>query len=255
MDAKEKKSKPKSKDYPAYTLERTIEFVSKFKDFPPNKPIAYAVAAKECNVSATTKSFGYTLSAARQYGLIATSTGRSFTLLPAATRLICPTETSDALRALKVECFSNPKLYSELISTYSGKSIPVLATLENVLITYHGILPVAAKKAAETFINTANEVGVVQNGILDLNIEPTEEHDELSTPEIKNETPNAESTIGAVLPTTNLTPVDEFAAPLNIPFGDKRRAILYMPIDATPDDAEYVRAMIALMFKKVYGVE
>mgnify|MGYP000529850617 FL=1 len=48
---------------------------------------------------------------------------------------------------------------------------------------------------------------------------------------------------------------EEFAAPLNISFGDKRRAILYMPIDATRDDAEYVKAMIALMFKKVYGVE
>lgn len=255
MDAKEKKSKPKSKDYPAYTLEKTVEFVSKFKDFPPNKPIAYDVAAKECNVSATTKSFGYTLSAARQYGLIATSTGRSFTLLPAATRLIRPTESNDVLRALKVECFSTPKLYSELISSYSGKSIPALATLENVLITYHGILPGAAKKAAETFIDTANEVGVVQNGILDLDIDPVVEHDEPATPEPKNETPNAESPLGEVPPSANLTPIGEFAAPLNISFGDKRRAILYMPIDTTPDDAEYVKAMIALMFKKVYGVE
>ena len=51
MDAKEKKSKPKSKDYPAYTLEKTVEFVSKFKDFPPNKPIAYDVAAIRINGS------------------------------------------------------------------------------------------------------------------------------------------------------------------------------------------------------------
>ena len=255
MDAKEKKSKPKSKDYPAYTLKKTIEFVSKFKDFPSNKPISYDVAAKECNVSPTTKSFGYTLSAARQYGLIATSAGRSFTLLPAAMRLIRPTETSDVLHALKVECFSNPKLYNELISTYSGKSLPILATLENVLVTYHGILPTAAKKAAETFIDTASEVGVVQNGILDLDIEPIEKHDEPATTETKNEIPNAESTPGEVPLATNLTPVDEFAAPLNISFGDKRRAVLYMPIDTTPDDAEYVKAMIALMFKKVYEVE
>ena len=255
MDTKVKKSKPKSKEYPAYTLGKAIEFVSKFKDFPQNKPIAYDVAAKECNVSATTKSFGYTLSAARQYGLIATSAGRSFTLLPVATRLIRPTETNDALQALKVECFSNPKLHSELISTYSGKSIPALATLENVLITYHGILPVAAKKAAETFIDAANEVGVVQNGILNLDIDPVEEHDEPATSETENETPNVESTPREDPPITNLTLSDEFASPLNISFGDKRRAVLYMPIDATPDDAEYVKAMIALMFKKVYGVE
>lgn len=255
MDAKEKKSKLKSKDYPAYTLEKAIEFVSKFKDFPPNKPIGYDVAAKECNVSATTKSFVYILSAARQYGLIATSTGRSFTLLPAATRLIRPTETSGALQLLKVECFSNPKLYSELISSYSGKSVPAPSTLENVLVTYHGILPAVAKKAAQTFIDTANEVGVVQNGILNIDIELIEERDESATPEEKNKAPNTELILEEIPPATDLTPVDKFAAPLNISFGDKRRAILYMPIDATPDDAEYVKAMIALMFKKVYGVE
>lgn len=255
MDAKEKKSKPKSKDYPACTLEKAIEFISKFKDFPPNKPIAYDVAAKECNVSATTKSFGYTLSAARQYGLIATSAGRSFTLLPAATRLIRPTESADVLRALKVECFSNPKLYGELISSYSGKSIPATSTLENVLITYHGILPAAAKKAAETFIDAANEIGVIQNGILDLDIEPIEEQAAPVDPENKNETFGTEAISEENPSVDNLTPVGEFASPLNISFGDKRRAILYMPIDATQDDAEYVKAMIALMFKKVYGVD
>ena len=255
MDTKSKKSRTKSKEYPACTLDKAISFVSKFKDFPQNKQISYGIAAEKCNVSANTKSFRYTLSAARQYRLIATSTRSSFVLLPAAMRLIRPTETNDALQALKVECFSNPKLYSELITAYSGKSIPALAKLENVLITYHDILPTAAKKAAETFIGTANEVGVVQNGILSVGIQPVEEHDESATPETEAETLNVESTLREGPPTTDLTLCDEFASPLNIPFGDKRRAILYMPIDATPDDAEYVKAMVALMFKKVYGVE
>lgn len=255
MDAKEKKSKPKSKDYPACTLGKAIEFVAKFKDFPPGKPISYDVAAKECNVSATTKSFVSTLSAARQFGLIATSTGRSFTLLPAALRLIRPTESADALRTLKIECFSSPKLYGELITSYSGKSVPSVPTLENIIVTYNGILPAAAKKAAETFVDTANEVGAVQNGILDLNVEPTEEQTAPVIPENKNEASDTESTSGETSLADDLAPTGEFASPLNISFGDKRRAILYMPIDATRDDAEYVKAMIALMFKKVYGVE
>ena len=255
MDAKEKKSKPKSKEYPACTLEKSIEFVAKFKDYPPEKPISYDVAAKECNVSATTKSFASTLSAARQFGLIVTSTGRSFTLLPAALRLVRPTESANALRALKIECFSSPKLYSELITSYSEKSIPSVSTLENIMVTYHGILPAAAKKAAETFIDTANEVGVVQNGILDLNVKPVEEQTAPVVSEVKNETTNTESISKETSPSEDLAHTGEFASPLNISFGNKRRAVLYMPIDATQDDAEYVKDMIALMFKKVYKVE
>ena len=255
MDAVEKKSKPKSKEYPACTLGKAIEFVEKFKDFPPNKPISYDTAAKEFKVSSTTKSFLYTLSSARQYGLIATSSGRSFTLLPAATRLIRPTEASDVLCALKVECFSAPKLYNELIASYSGKSIPAVSTLENILITYHGIMPAVAKKAAETFIETANEVGAVQNGILDLNFECTVEQTDPVGVEPKKEALGTNQLLEDDSLVDISTPAGEFAAPLNISFGDKRRAILYMPIDATQDDAEYVKDMIALMFKKVYGVE
>ena len=41
---------------------------------------------------------------------------------------------------------------------------------------------------------------------------------------------------------------------MNISFGDERRAILYMPIGANKEDAVYVKDMISLMFKRVYGV-
>ena len=63
---------------------------------------------------------------------------------------------------------------------------------------------------------------------------------------------NNQNAVFDVLPASEK---DEFAAPLNISFGDKRRAMLYMPIDATKEDAEYVRDMISLMFKRVYKVE
>lgn len=252
-----KKAKPRSKDYPAFTLTESIDFVEKFKDFPLHKPISYAVAAKECNVSPTTKSFNYSISAARQYGLIGTSTGRSFTLLAAANRLIRPTEGTDALRALKIECFSTPKLYIDLISSYSGQSVPATNTLANVLVTYHGIMQAAAQTAAVTFIDTATEVGAIQNGILDLNVE---------TLPVQNVACEQTTEIVAVADKTETNPSElplageqfeksEFAAPLNISFGDKRRAILYMPIDSNGEDAQYVRDMIALMFKRVYGVE
>ena len=62
MSAEVKKTKPKSKEYPAVTLDQAIDFVKKFKDYPVSKPISYDVAAKECGVSSSTKSFRYTIS-------------------------------------------------------------------------------------------------------------------------------------------------------------------------------------------------
>lgn len=254
MDANEKKSKPKSKEYPAVTLDAAIAFVEKFRDYPQNKPISYDVAAEACGVKATTNSFKYTLSSARQYGLISTSSGKTISFLEPARRFARPTEGAAELQALKFECFKAPKLYSELIAEYTGQSIPQPQTLENILVNQYGILPAVAKVAANTFIKTATEIGAVQNGILDLTPEtPQSSSDvvakgaDVTLSSTATLVPDAES----VFQSSN----EEFAAPLNISFGDKRRAILYMPIDATQDDAEYVKAMIALMFQKVYGVK
>lgn len=254
MDANEKKSKPKSREYPAVTLDAAVAFVEKFRDYPQNKPISYDVAAETCGVKATTNSFKYTLSSARQYGLISTSSGKTISFLEPARRFARPTEGASELQALKFECFKAPKLYAELISEYTGQSIPQPQTLENILVNHYGILPAVAKVAATTFIKTAAEIGAVKNGILDL----TPEISQMSSDTAEKEADVTHCNIAtSALDTENvLQPLnEEFAAPLNISFGDKRRAILYMPIDATRDDAEYVKAMIALMFKKVYGVE
>lgn len=253
MSAEVKKTKPKSKEYPAVTLDQAIDFVKKFKDYPVSKPISYDVAAKECGVSSSTKSFRYTISSAKQFGLISTSTGLTFTLLEPAYRLVRPTESEAALKALKIECFSTPKLYAELIPDYIGKSLPSVGTLENLLVNYHQIMPAAAKGAAQKFIDTATELGIVQNGVLCLDVAAAEEKPAQVATD-NNDVPddNNQNAVSDVLPTSEN---DDFAAPLNISFGDKRRAMLYMPIDATKEDAEYVRDMISLMFKRVYKVE
>jgi hypothetical protein len=115
-------------------------------------------------------------------------------------------------------------------------------------------LPAVAKGAAATFIANATDIGVVQSGVLDLSIEETSTG---ATNEKGQEsaTPSESTGNDSALSDTFTIEQSEFAAPLNISFGDKRRAMLYMPIDATKEDAEYVRDMISLMFKRVYKVE
>lgn len=254
MQPEEKKIKPKSNEYPAVTLNQSIEFVGKFKDYPRSKPISYDAAAKECGVSPSNKSFRYNISSAKQFGLISTSTGLTFTLLEPAYRLVRPTESESALRTLKIECFSSPKLYSELLSNYTGKSLPPVDTIENILINYHKIMPSVAKNAAQKFIVSATELGIVQNGVLCLDTDlDTEESVEKEADPVETENSGAKN----IAPTEQPLSIEasEFATPLNIPFGDKRRAMLYMPMDATKEDAEYVRDMISLMLKRVYKVD
>ena len=253
MDTQEdKKTKIKSKEYPAITLDQAIVFIKKLKDYPIGKPISYDAAAKEMNVKPTTKSFTYTVSSARQYGLISTSTGKTLSFLEPANRLARPTENEQTLTLLKIQCFSSPKLYSELIEEYNGKSMPATNVLENVLVSYYGVAPKAAKTAAQTFIDTANEVGAVNSGVL--NTESNANNTDATTAGSPEEN-SKESEPGDQPPQTDLNTKDGFGAPLSIPFGDHRKAILYMPLDATADDADYVLEMIKLMFKKVYGVQ
>lgn len=256
MSEELKKSRPKSKEYPAISINQAIDFVRKYKNFPVGKPIKYEVAAKECKVSANTKSFRYSISSAKQFGLISTSTGQTFMLLETAHRLVRPTESEVALNKLKKQCFASPSLYKELISQYEGQGLPPSTTLENVLVTYHSITSAAAKVAAQKFLESVEEVGAVRDGILCLSDEQESESEISSQTDSKSDEAQSDNFLpeeGVDILATQ--PEGEFAAPLNIPFGDKRRAVLYMPLDATKEDAEYVQEMIALMFKRVYKVD
>lgn len=241
--------KIKSKEYPAVTLGKAIEFVKKFKDYQIKRPISYAIAAEAIRVKPTTKSFTYTLSAAKQFGLITTSSGKTLTLTDVANRLVRPVEDASVLNRLRVDCFALPNLYTDLINEYSGRSMPAIEVLENVLVSNYDIAPNAANTAATTFIETANEVGTIHNGILDMNSDPSifKETQNTMTEVINQGTTATELKIDKLQET-------EFEAPLSIPFGEKKKALLYMPLDVKTEDAEYALEMIKLMFKRMYGV-
>ncbi|MCL2770753.1 MAG: hypothetical protein FWD89_00365 [Firmicutes bacterium] len=253
MEDNVKKEKAKSKDYPALTLMAAVEFLQAFKDYPLNKQISYAVAAKVKGVSETTKSFRYAISAARQYGLISTG-GSAFSFLDAGKKLIRPTDDAATISSLKMQCFSNPKLYGELISQYKGRSIPNITTLENLLVTYNGIMASAANTAAQTFIDTATEVGANKSGVLDLDVDAIEAVVSGTVMEAQPERVDEVSKVAVSVTPQKMLLEEGFEAPLTIPFGEQKKAILYMPQNVEKDDAEYALEMIKLMFKKIYGV-
>ncbi len=155
----------KSKEYPAYSLQETIDFIDKLKGYPLGKPISYTNAAKEIKVSTNTKSFKYLLSSARQFGLIETSPGQKLTITECGQSFQYPTDTLVA-KELKLKCFKHPVLYKALFDLYEEKSIPPQNILENVLIQECGIAPNATEIAARVFLETAEQVGAIISGIL-----------------------------------------------------------------------------------------
>ena len=248
-----KKPKQKSKEYPAVTFSKAFEFVDALKDYPMSKPISYGTAATQLKVSETTKSFKYALSAAKQFGLISTS-GKAIVFLDPAKRFTRPTESELALDQLKMDCFSTPKIYSELIKEYKGNALPPIKTLENIFVTHHGVAPNVANSAAQTFIETATEVGALKNGILDLDVEndDLQNHDE---DVIDNKTEQQDEFSKYQKNALEVETKEGFEAPLIIPFGNQRKAILYMPAETTKADAEYAKTMILSMFTQLYEID
>jgi len=251
MTEETKKIKARSKEYPAFTLNQAIDFVKLIVDYPKNRSISYEYAAKEMGVKADTKSFRYMISSARQYGLLSTSSGNALSLSESAHRLARPFEDEETILSLKKQCFETPKLYRDLISIYKEKSIPDVDRLSNMLVNSQGIVSNVATTAAQVFIDTANEVGAIKSGILILE----NEMNSVNPPASEEQADSVNPTSRECMPSSELMVKEGFDAPLSIPFGEQKKAVLYMPLNVEKNDAEYALAMIRMMFKKVYGVD
>lgn len=110
-----------------------------------------------------TKTFQSKITSSKLFGLIDIKSGAA-TLTADGHELLHPT-TPD-LRPLELELFSRPELYRRLISAYDGKPIPRRELFENILVANYGISDIAKKRAAAAFIASAEELGIIVNGIM-----------------------------------------------------------------------------------------
>ena len=258
--AEMKKTIIRSKEYPGATINQAIEFVVGLKDFPMNKPLAYDVAAKALNTSVNTKSFKFKLSAAKQYGLISTSSGKTFSFLEVAKHFIFPHETEKELGRLKKKCFENPTLYAELIKDYQGKSLPSENILANILVSQYGIAPAASQNAATTFLQSAEQAGVIISGVLDLSDAPEDGIEEMykedyidneSTSEVCVSNEKKKECVMDIKAKEELSNQEIF----RIPLGGKGNATLYFPENMSKETAQYLNFMIYQMLKNLYGID
>lgn len=248
--ASEKETAGKSKMYPSVSMTEAFEVCEKSKKYPLKKPISYTTLADDYGLKNTnTKSFKYKISTAKQLGLIAT-TGNTLTLTDWGSAIAHPTSEQETQMIRKL-CFGEPPLYKELISLYNGKALPNVTSLSNLLVRDYQIMENAKTTAAKIFLDMAQEADVVKAGVLSYNIDKEAIHDEpMPQKEVKpieEMSPHApEAEISCFKDTVS------GYEPLIVPLGQQRKAMLYMPSDATKEEAEYVKSMIEIMFKQLY---
>jgi len=252
METNEKNSRPRSREYPAISLNQAIDYIMKIKSYPPNKPIAYSILANEHGLRNTsTRSFAYAVSTARQFGLITVS-GQTLTLTDNARLILYPTnDDPTAILGAKMDCFKKPNIYAELINDYNNRSLPSQSILENLLVTQHGIIDSVKGEAATAFLASANDAGAIVNGVFSVDVDFNEDNtvenisvEQNITKTSQQEKPNVTSAT-IEKESTNLSG----QRVLNIPIADKADAKLYIPSDITLDDVEYIKSMIDLMLK------
>ena len=156
-------SREKTVIHPSATWSETMDLLDKLASLG-GRPSAVSILASAYGLkNPKTKSLQSKLTSARLFGLV-TIKGGTVGLTDEGNALVHP--TCDDTTSLKLSLFARPKLYAELIDAYDGRSLPRIDLFENILVKEYGISEVSKKRAAQCFIASAEELGVLVNGVV-----------------------------------------------------------------------------------------
>lgn len=156
-------SRERSAAHPSATWSECMTLIKEL-DSLGKGPVSLEVLASAFNIKNwKTKTFQAKITSARQFGLINLKSG-AVSLTEESRTLLYPTVPDT--RPIELSLFSRPSLYEKLLGSYEGKPLPRRDLFENMLVANYGISDAAKKKAAETFISSAEELGILRNGIV-----------------------------------------------------------------------------------------
>lgn len=239
----EARPREKSALYPAVSIAGCLEFIKQI-DSLGGKTVSYgSILGLLGLTSPTTKSFLNRISASKQFGLITTG-GSTAQLTDLGRRILYPNEGEQETRRLLIESFENPPLYVKLISRFNNRAIPSANQLSNLLMNEYRIIKQVKDNAAKCFLESANYLGLIQNGVLIMD-DPDTGSDIVSSFDNKNI--DVEKT-AELLPQAQ-TPENprEEGYFFEIPTMGKKTARFYIPDDITPKDIDYIKLYIEKM--------
>jgi hypothetical protein len=162
-------TREKSAMHPAVAISECVEFI-KLIDGLGGKKVSYATILHALGISSpTTKSFINRVGASKQFNLIITG-GSTAQLTDTAKKILYPTGNDSSMATLRT-CFEKPPLYAKLVERFRDKALPSKMQLSNILLNEYRIIKNSKDNAAECFLNSAEHLGFIQNGILVLESE------------------------------------------------------------------------------------
>lgn len=156
-----KVKKERSTAYPGVSVQDAIEFskilVDSYGKSPFNREAALQALKLKPGGSSFTK-----VAALVHYGLL-TRQGNAYGISELAERIVYFT-SEEAQKAAIVEATLKPKLFSSLVTEYTGRAVPNL--LRNILIQQHKINRNVADNVAGIFKDSIEHAGLYVNGII-----------------------------------------------------------------------------------------
>jgi len=149
---KTRSSREKSVLYPYYGLKESLDFARKVQTIAGKGFASEKSLAAELGVSATTKSFAYKISSARQFGLVV-KTKEGVQMTARARNILNPIDPKDN-PTLLLECFRAPPLYKKLIQQFDGELLPQVNSIANLMMNQLSVATAAKDRAAKVFLNT-----------------------------------------------------------------------------------------------------
>lgn len=236
----------KSALYPNMTWEECLEFVNIVDSFKL-KAVSYSEVAKKLGLSSTqTKSFTAKISSSKQFGLITTS-NNTIQLTETCKRILYP--TGGDVYLVKHACFALPPLYNKLIALYDGKALPNITILGNILMTDHKIAKAVKDTAAKCFLQSAEQLNLIQGGILCYS--QSDQYEENCVEDIPKDEESkdvAHTDVHTVQPIGN----ESDYITQSIPTQSGKIAKIIIPIDAAPDDLYMIKDMLDIVLKRKF---
>ncbi len=238
----DKKPREKSALYPAVSIGTCYDFIKEI-DSLGGKAASYASILTTMGLtSPTTKSFLSRISASKQFGFITTG-GSTAQLTDLARRILYPNKGDDESKRLLVEAFGNPPLYAKLIERFNNKAVPEKKQLSNILMNDYRIIKQVKDNAADCFIQSADYLGLLVNGILCMDAY----YDRQAENYIKEDNVDISDSVNINTKKENIISDSEEGYHFEIPTLGKKTARFYIPDGVTEKDIDYIKLYIENM--------
>jgi hypothetical protein len=204
--------------------------------------------AKKLKVSHKTNSFRANISTAKQFSLINVD-GETITPTPLAKELVMNDESEN--RQLKIQSFRSPRIYGELCDMYQSKALPSIEKLALVFMN-KGVTTKSSTWAAQMFLESAQGLGFIRNGILDLDMQSVENNSESDVAnqgrdEEKADDPKSTKEIYAQKNVDITGNYHKLEIPTEKPGVE---ATLLLPHNLSGDDIEFIEEMVGVLLKR-----